>query len=402
MAKVSANENKAPLMNAPATSLCTNTKAHEASHQRKRVAAEMGNDHRCEERESKRSRFQAWFEAPAKVLSVLSNSIFIKSQTQPADLQRPEKVQLQAREEYEAPRPVKSRVVPSSSGSRAVPSGSSTSLAQEQSSSHFHAQPTQAPPGASTQVRFAEPEASGLLDLLQIQPHSEIDFSRENAVTLSIKNVSTGFVAFKFKASSCMCLARPSRGTLEPSEVQRIRLSLASALDGKAVKEQYLVQAIAVKSSAVLSRDEWTAMSSKSLRELRLPAVRQIVEARTVEPLSPSASPQELQAKLLFEKTACGAEAWLTLRNAASAEIAFRLQAPSGPFTATPSTGRLKAFAHGSIHIRWVGTHSAFVTRSFLLQTIPLQSAGIANFESWAKLPSDLIQDQWLQAELEP
>jgi hypothetical protein len=183
--------------------------------------------------------------------------------------------------------------------------------------------------------------------------------------------------------------------------MQTIRLSLASALDGKSVKEQYLVQAIAVQSPAVLSRDEWAAMGSKNLHELRLPAVRQIIESNIANSPIQADSSQDVQAKLFFKPTACGAEAWLTLRNAANAEIAFRLQGPNGTFTATPSSGRLKALAHVSVCIRWVGTHREFTTRSFLLQTVPLQSAGNANFE-WDKLPKDLIQDQWLKAEMEP
>jgi len=204
-----------------------------------------------------------------------------------------------------------------------VPSVSSIRHSAERSNDERHAQRSPPATGASARNRLGETEASGLLDLLDIQPQLEIDFSRENAITLSIKNISSGFVAYKFKASSCMCLARPSRGTLEPSQVQQIRLSLATALDGKTVKEQYLVQAISVQSSAVLSRDAWAAMSSKGLHELRLPVVRQIIESRASDASTSSDATQGLQAKLVFKKTPCGAEAWLTLRNAANAKLLF-------------------------------------------------------------------------------
>lgn len=381
----------------------TNLKANEPDQQRKRNASDLGKLASLnEERESKRSRFQAWFAAPARALRNIGHScglVFSQSQTETKAPQN-KNSGLQSVGACEAPQSSNGRVVTTSVAPSSWPTPS-VSPTYEPSSSKGHAQRAQASAGVGGRSQVAEAEVTRLSDLLEVLPRNEIDFSRDHAVTVSIKNTSAGFVAFKFKASSCMCLARPSRGTLKPSEMQTIRLSLASALDGKSVKEQYLVQAIAVQSPAVLSRDEWAAMGSKNLHELRLPAVRQIIESNIANSPIQADSSQDVQAKLFFKPTACGAEAWLTLRNAANAEIAFRLQGPNGTFTATPSSGRLKALAHVSVCIRWVGTHREFTTRSFLLQTVPLQSAGNANFE-WDKLPKDLIQDQWLKAEMEP
>lgn len=115
-------------------------------------------------------------------------------------------------------------------------------------------------------------------DLLQIQPEQAVHFSKfHSAASVKLKNVSKSCVAFKFKASSPACLARPMSGTLGPGEIRDVQVSLGAllAVGGQAVREKYLVLAMAVQSPAALGRDEWAAVDKGAVRELRLAAVRE-------------------------------------------------------------------------------------------------------------------------------
>lgn len=131
-------------------------------------------------------------------------------------------------------------------------------------------------PASRKRVRFEEEvKPSSFSDLIRIQPEKEVRFAQSTSfTTMTLNNVSQRSVAFKFKASTSSCLARPMTGTMQPGERREVRLSLAPSFGSQAVSERYLIQAMPVESSAVLSRDEWAAMGKGSLCELRMPALR--------------------------------------------------------------------------------------------------------------------------------
>jgi len=118
-------------------------------------------------------------------------------------------------------------------------------------------------------------EKCAFSNLLSVQPDNEIRFARSaTSTTVMLENISGRNVAFKFKASTHSCLARPMSGTIQPGERQEVLLSLNPVFGQGAVREKYLVQAMQVQSPAVLSREEWVAMGKGSVCELRLPALR--------------------------------------------------------------------------------------------------------------------------------
>jgi len=130
--------------------------------------------------------------------------------------------------------------------------------------------------GSTKRVRSIFEDEVVFSDLLRVQPEKEFRFAQAASVTtVTLKNVSQHNVAFKFKASTSSCLARPMTGTLQPGETLEALLTLAPRVGTQeAVSEKYLIQAMQVQSSTVLSRDEWAAMGKGSIREQRLPAVR--------------------------------------------------------------------------------------------------------------------------------
>lgn len=132
-----------------------------------------------------------------------------------------------------------------------------------------------APPRERQHVRFESSIAQDFPDLLHVLPERQVDFATSSTAVVTIINVSNDCVAFKFKASSPACLARPAGGTLPPGARQDVKLSLGSAFRGKSVNEKYLIQAIAVRYPVVLSREEW-AMKDSSSSKCRLQAVRHV------------------------------------------------------------------------------------------------------------------------------
>lgn len=124
-------------------------------------------------------------------------------------------------------------------------------------------------------VRFDDEARPTFSDLLRVQPEKEIRFPPSAvATTMTLANVSQRNVAFKFKASTPSCCARPMSGTLKPGERREICLSLVASVGRESVNEKYLIQAIPVQTSGPLSREEWAAIGKSSMRELRVPARR--------------------------------------------------------------------------------------------------------------------------------
>lgn len=131
---------------------------------------------------------------------------------------------------------------------------------------------------ASHHTENCQPAELRLSALLHVD-QDEVHFARASfATTVTLTNVSRGYVAYKFKASTSACLARPASGTMKPGERRDVRLSLGATVpDRQAVREKYLVRSIPVQSPDALSRDEWAAMGKSSVRETCLSATRDAV-----------------------------------------------------------------------------------------------------------------------------
>jgi len=257
-------------------------------------------------------------------------------------------------------------------------------------------------PHAARHVRFEHIPPERFSDLVHIQPEREferrIDLSEASCAVLTLRNVSKGFVAFKFRASSTSCLARPSQCTLHPGTAQEVRVSLTSSLKGKRVQEQYLVQATVARSDAPISREEWAALDKSAVYELKLPVVRQIsTTAMTLDQMLRLEPARELR----FSKSQFGAEASLTIENVSDVAVAFKLQAkvPSA-FMIHPEVGRLAPHAKVNIRVHeWAQPTESNTDFTFCLKAVPWQS-DLMKTENWARLPQEVVRKKLLNGRI--
>lgn len=117
---------------------------------------------------------------------------------------------------------------------------------------------------------------------LSLDPDNTLHFCKTSTTTspsrvLKLTNVHAGCVAFKVKTTAPKgYLVRPSNGTLKPQESQEVQIILqmqTQSAESTANPDRFLVQAVAVKDSEPLGKDEWNKFSKDQLQEQKLNVV---------------------------------------------------------------------------------------------------------------------------------
>jgi len=124
--------------------------------------------------------------------------------------------------------------------------------------------------------------------LLQLEPESMLHFNKtpmeSSPKMLKVSNLSSGNVAFKIKTTVPNAyFVKPSRGTLKPNGSQEVQVILRpQAVFSCTIAHRFLVQAVPVKSSKNVSREQWGEFSNETVQEQRLSAV---LEEQKPEPV---------------------------------------------------------------------------------------------------------------------
>merc|ERR1711879_1100301 len=98
-----------------------------------------------------------------------------------------------------------------------------------------------------------------------VEPAGMLRFKKNRVGTLTLRNFSAGYVAYKVKTSNpSLFVVRPSAGTLERCE--RVIVEIACADDGKTgpCDVKFLIQAAAAASSEEVSREWWCELNKDS------------------------------------------------------------------------------------------------------------------------------------------
>jgi len=117
------------------------------------------------------------------------------------------------------------------------------------------------------------------MGLLALEPDSTLYFCKSQSTTspfrmLKLSNSSNGSVAFKVKTTAPKAyLVRPSSGVLKPSENQEVQIILQAQPQGESAtnaQDRFLVQAVAVGESEVVTREDWAKFPKDRVHEQKL------------------------------------------------------------------------------------------------------------------------------------
>jgi len=117
------------------------------------------------------------------------------------------------------------------------------------------------------------------MSLLQCDPREFLHFSKSPAAPspnrlLKLKNVHSGFVAFKVKTTAPKSyVVRPCSGTLRPGDTQEVQIILQPGNTDSASAHRFLVQAAVVHDSEPIERGDWAKFPRDALQEQMLNVV---------------------------------------------------------------------------------------------------------------------------------
>jgi len=132
------------------------------------------------------------------------------------------------------------------------------------------------------------------MQLLQLEPETNLQFNNSHKTLLKLSNSGGGNVAFKVKTTAPKAyLVRPSAGTLRPNGSQEVQIILQpQGADANTNSHRFLVQAVSVQSSENVTREQWSEFPKDTVQEQRLNVV--LVEEQEPTVISPPVHPTSI------------------------------------------------------------------------------------------------------------
>lgn len=105
---------------------------------------------------------------------------------------------------------------------------------------------------------------------LQIEPAEVIRFNAKHKAKLTLRNQTSGYVAFKVKTSSPKLMnVQPTTGTLQ--QMDRITIDIVSAERRPGKHERRVVtQAAMAPTGEAMPKDKWSELNDSEIQEFRL------------------------------------------------------------------------------------------------------------------------------------
>mmetsp|Transcript_152144 Transcript_152144/g.283475 ORF Transcript_152144/g.283475 Transcript_152144/m.283475 type:complete len:385 (+) Transcript_152144:106-1260(+) len=223
--------------------------------------------------------------------------------------------------------------------------------------------------------------------LLHVEPQHKVVFPRiaagEAAITLRIRNVSSGLVAFKIKATSLSCQASPFHGLISPSEQQEVRLTLTQAGLASA-NTRYLVQAVAVLNG----EPDWKTLTKSAIMERQL-----AVDFAKLGALIQTEPAGELC--FIRDRAPEGALiSTLKLVNVSTTNVAYKMKANiSDCLEVCPNSGTIAPNQQVQIQCRLLKEGQWDRLPTFMLQAAAVETAAPVTFNQFSTFHKEWMQE---------
>jgi len=241
--------------------------------------------------------------------------------------------------------------------------------------------------------RIATLQGKSFESFLHLHPEQKVSFpsvvaGASASRTLSMKNVSSDYVAFKIKTTSPQSfLAHPGHGIIGPSQQKDICLTLRNENAGGSANPRYMIQLASVSDAKPLSLDAWKKLSKDEVLERQL----QVATADQGTLLLPEPAAGELCFS--SETGEAGAlVSTLMLTNLSGTHVAFKMKA-NNHCAMTPSRGTLGPDQQVQIHCRLEDKSHWERVPAFLMQAVAVGTATPLDNKEWVSFRRESIQE---------